>query len=392
MKILFKIFAVLTFPSIAYAGNTEVLILDATIKDKIVSNAEVILQKNGEASVKAKTNSNGKASINTTFADNDDVTMIVKAHGYSNMVVKCPCDGLTYAISPNMKNLDGMRVVLTWGETPNDLDSHLSFAQSHIYYSSKEGDDANLDVDDTDSFGPETVTIEKKKHGEKYYYAVHNFTDKDSGKSDSLSKSGAKVFVYVGSTLVKTYYIPENKNGTLWTVFYIDENGQIVDVNKFSYETETQNVKNVIPAIAQNIDNYKASDANIALSKKLNRQGEEAYHAKNLDKAISLYQEAINLDANNGQAYSNLGLAFQKNNNEAEAIWANRKAIALADGRSKNTIQASSYFNIAKIYEAKGEYAEALRNYEWALEKKQNDVYVKAIERMNDELYKDELQ
>lgn len=34
---------------------------------------------------------------------------------------------MTYAISPVMTNLDGMRVVLSWGEKPFDLDSHLIF-------------------------------------------------------------------------------------------------------------------------------------------------------------------------------------------------------------------------------------------------------------------------
>lgn len=68
---------------------------------------------------------------------------------------------MTYAISPVMTNLDGMRVVLSWGEKPFDLDSHLIFPGGHIYFDSKEGTDANLDVDDTDSYGPETVTISK---------------------------------------------------------------------------------------------------------------------------------------------------------------------------------------------------------------------------------------
>lgn len=34
---------------------------------------------------------------------------------------------MTYAISPAMTSLDGMRVVLSWGEKPFDLDSHLIF-------------------------------------------------------------------------------------------------------------------------------------------------------------------------------------------------------------------------------------------------------------------------
>ena len=47
-----------------------------------------------------------------------------------------------------MTNLDGMRVVLSWGEKPFDLDSHLIFPGGHIYCDSKEGTDANQDVPD----------------------------------------------------------------------------------------------------------------------------------------------------------------------------------------------------------------------------------------------------
>lgn len=43
---------------------------------------------------------------------------------------------MTYAISPVMTSLDGMRVVLSWGEKPFDLDSHLIFPGGHIYFDS----------------------------------------------------------------------------------------------------------------------------------------------------------------------------------------------------------------------------------------------------------------
>jgi hypothetical protein len=69
---------------------------------------------------------------------------------------------MTYALSPAMRNLDGMRIVLTWGERPADLDSHITYPGNHIFFRSKKGTDANLDVDDTTSFGPETITLERK--------------------------------------------------------------------------------------------------------------------------------------------------------------------------------------------------------------------------------------
>lgn len=122
----------------AYAADVSIDILSATVKDKRIEGASVTLQRNGAQSVSGITNTSGSISLGTSFADNKDALLIVKKEGYSNLVVKCPCAGMTYAISPVMTNLDGMRVVLSWGEKPFDLDSHLIFHGGHIYFDSKE--------------------------------------------------------------------------------------------------------------------------------------------------------------------------------------------------------------------------------------------------------------
>ena len=112
-----------------FADQTNIQVMSATVKDKIIPNAQLIFQKNGETSVIAKTDSRGIANVTAPFGGVDDssVMLIVKKDGYSNMVVKCPCNDLTYALSSKMKELDGLRVVLSWNNQPQDLDSHLSF-------------------------------------------------------------------------------------------------------------------------------------------------------------------------------------------------------------------------------------------------------------------------
>lgn len=374
-----------------FAQQTTVIqVLSAVVKDEVIPNAEVIFQKNGETSIKAITDSRGKISIAAPFGgiDNGSVTLIIKKDGYSTLVTKGPCNGLTYALSPTMNSLDGIRIVLSWNEDPLDIDSHISYPGNHICYYHKTGSMGNLDVDDTDGYGPETVTIEKKAQGQKYVYAVHDFTDKDDFENKNLSiESGAKVYVYIGNTLVKTYSVPSNNNiGNVWIVFMIDENGSFVDINKFTNASSWE-------AVGTELEEYRGngeasvepiiSQEDIQESLNYNRQGEDAYHAGNLESSVEYYQMAIELDPNNGQAYSNLGLSFQKLNRVAEAIWANRKAIALAHGTQINTIKASSYYNIAKIYENKGQWEDALQNYTWAKEHKQNVVYDNAIQRMN---------
>lgn len=137
----------------------------------------------------------------------------------------------------NIDNQDGtvsntiqtgqVRIVMTWGETPRDLDSHMgcfleSGEQFHIYYGSRTfyaGSEkiADLDLDDTDCYGPETTTIYQPNPGE-YTFTVHNY----SGGSDiELANSGACVQVYMGYSAVPTYvfYVP-NAPGYDWEVFH----------------------------------------------------------------------------------------------------------------------------------------------------------------------------
>lgn len=98
---------------------------------------------------------------------------------------------------------EGGTLRLTWGESPRDLDSHL-FAPdgSHVDFGNKgsllSAPYANLDVDDTSSFGPEVITLRRMMVG-TYRYSVHNY----SGQySRWLSLSGARVEVnFVGHPL-----------------------------------------------------------------------------------------------------------------------------------------------------------------------------------------------
>ena len=360
----------------AYAADVSIDILSATVKDKRIEGVSVTLQRNGAQSVSGTTNASGSVNLGSTFADDQDALLIVKKEGYSNLVVKCSCAGMTYAISPAMTSLDGMRVVLSWGEKPFDLDSHLIFPGGHIYFDSKEGTDANLDVDDTDSYGSETVTISKKHFGESYIYAVQDYSNKGLPNSNYLSASKAKVFVYVGSSLVRSYSVPAGKRGNIWTVFKLNPNGEFEDINSVTsanFNDTTLGVRDlatvIMPATGSSTPASPAmqNSGDTQLARKYNREGEAVYKTGQLEQAIQLFQQATELDGNYGQAFSNLGLAYQKNGNIAEAIWANRKAISLASGVNAATTRANSYYNIAKIYETAGQDADALQHYQLAL-------------------------
>ena len=131
-------------------------------------------------------------------------------------------------------------VVLTWGQNPADIDAHLYVPNGgpfEVYYAAKGDNDgtldtnpfAGLDVDDTTSFGPETMSY-KKTAGEAHYDGTYRyFVHKFSG-TGNLTDSGAVVKVYDSGTLVKTYTVPTSGTGTYWHVFdHSDET--ITDVN-----------------------------------------------------------------------------------------------------------------------------------------------------------------
>src|SRR6218665_357198 len=92
-----------------------ILVLSAVVKDKVIEDAEVIFQRIGKQSISVRTDARGIARVPEQFTDDNESLIIIKKDGYSNLVSKCACRGLTYALSPNLKDLDGVRVVLSWG-------------------------------------------------------------------------------------------------------------------------------------------------------------------------------------------------------------------------------------------------------------------------------------
>ena len=159
------------------------------------------------------------------------------------------CEGVLSPTSTSEVTSTEFRIVLTWGETPRDLDSHLvglddANSVFHIaYYNKVERDTdgnviASLDVDDVSSYGPETVTIVNARTDATYYYSVKDFTDRYDATSTKMSESGANVKVYQGSVLVKEYNVPLNQAGYIWNVFKI-ENGSVVDINNYNADETT---------------------------------------------------------------------------------------------------------------------------------------------------------
>lgn len=138
-----------------------------------------------------------------------------------------------------------IRIVLTWGSQPRDLDSHLfgpggNGSVFHTYYAQKNyGNIAGLDRDDTTSYGPETTTVYQISRTGVYSFYVHDFTNRSASDSTALSDSGAKVEIYFNNQLYAQLNVPSNQGGTVWHVFDYDaQSDKFQVVNTMYYSSD----------------------------------------------------------------------------------------------------------------------------------------------------------
>ncbi|MGN1020457.1 MAG: hypothetical protein ACI4O7_08775, partial [Aristaeellaceae bacterium] len=152
---------------------------------------------------------------------------------------------VTLAISRRMA-WNEYRVVLTWGEFPRDLDSHLwgvteSGSSYHVFYQQLRADNGNalLEWDDITSYGPETTHF-LAYPGKTYTFSIHDFTNLRSTSTSAMANSGAKVVVYRGDALLAIYDVPAG-DGTVWRVFTVQDN-EIIPINTMSYCSDPSSV------------------------------------------------------------------------------------------------------------------------------------------------------
>lgn len=124
------------------------------------------------------------------------------------------------------------RVVLTWGEKPEDLDSHIFWQadeSKHVYWMNRQdvaasGVGVSLDRDDTDGHGPETTTFTGIGKVTDQSHCMVKFKVKDYSDGN-LGESKGIVKVLQGQVLEKLYNIPSSAKVSeegYYTVFTLD--------------------------------------------------------------------------------------------------------------------------------------------------------------------------
>ncbi|MEZ9300549.1 tandem-95 repeat protein [Vibrio splendidus] len=212
-----------------------------------VAGADVTLTDNVGHSYETETDQSGNYSVSGPVVDQGTITIEQDGSITNSFIVPAgeETNGGVTAISEVLEETD-MRIVVTWGESPRDMDNHLWLYDTesgneldHIYYRDMNhdlggGNVVQQDVDDTNGGGPETITIPNYQDADMHY-SVHNYT---SRSWDVDGVEDVQVQVFVGDTLVETFSpdLSENPSGDHWHVFDI-VNGVIVP----SQDVGTQN-------------------------------------------------------------------------------------------------------------------------------------------------------
>jgi hypothetical protein len=188
------------------------------------------------------TDENGDYSIQFMFDGEYDITGEIDEFCPYNGHFEIPDDDsldifiFNFSISP-IPEPGEIRMVLNWGAVPRDLDSHLLTLEiegetHHIYYGNRGSATVapfvTLDTDNTQGFGPETITIKQSYEG-TYTYYIKNFSN-----DETLVNSSGTIQIYNspdcdGATIA----VPNEGNGKYWYVCDIDgASGAITVVNR----------------------------------------------------------------------------------------------------------------------------------------------------------------
>jgi hypothetical protein len=214
-------------------------------------------------------------AVSSTGLSEGTMEVSVSAEGFGSSAMHIPliCTDEGNSIAFNLNPTEGenalssneIRAVLSWGLDPTDLDAHFTgpspgqpadFANEeerfHMYWNAEiatGGGVALLDVDDVDSYGPETITLspamgETQLRPGTYRYTVYHYAGL------GMIDDSVTVELYVGTDSARTFKPPVDDNGimfpdtegNIWTVFelYVDEAGSVTvrPIDELNYTSD----------------------------------------------------------------------------------------------------------------------------------------------------------
>ena len=243
--LFFSVLSVFDISGVLQAGTYEgpfiVRIIDAQNKEPVVGALITFSGQKGKT-ISGSSDEMGWVQIDRfPFTEEDDqegrIGFTVSAEGYSQLIDKSPVYQKRLMMSRKNLAQESIRIVLSWGKYPRDLDGHLYFDDHHVYWNAKNKHwSAYQDVDHRWSFGPETITINRVLDATRYTYIVHDYSNRHI-QGTSLAESDARVQIYKGkdSQLVNTFYISPDQPGNVWYVFEIGPTKKLNEINRVDF-------------------------------------------------------------------------------------------------------------------------------------------------------------
>lgn len=183
----------------------------------------------------------GEGKVRFPIPKDGTYRMIFKKEGFVKSIIPLEIVANTlifnrFSISPAMP-VGSVRLVLDWGASPADLDAHfVKKGAYHIaFHNMHVSDDgvSMLDRDDTNSYGPETITSKEIDESAEYIFFVHDYSNQSEPMGMNLSRSRGHVKVFGNDQLLHTIGITPNQPGIYWEVLRI-VNGEVSIVNRLS--------------------------------------------------------------------------------------------------------------------------------------------------------------
>ena len=226
-------------------GVLSGVVVDAMTGEGIPK-AELIFEGQEDSLHKGETDTDSKGAFSIEL-DPDVYEVTITADGYVVETFEFEMEedrnysGEQFIISPELA-AGSARIVLEWGSEPQDLDSYLigdsdSSGSVFVSYYSKtavSGGEtvAELDVDDTTGYGPETITLYDLNG--KYRYTVVDYRG-----TNTLQEYGATVKVYLPG-MAQPEVITINPGAgveNIWEVFELDH-GELKILNRAGDEDD----------------------------------------------------------------------------------------------------------------------------------------------------------
>lgn len=238
-------------------GTIEGQLTDASTGELITSDVEILLRRGmnnitADPVQRVMVSSDGSYGFTQVtpgqytlqVKDATDKSVYVSAH-YNINVLAGAVQTKNITVSKRLSTSE-VRFVLTWDKkgdgVSQDLDIYLygpnpysaeecethfgEYTNSYYGYSLKGKDSSygNLDVDDKEYEGPETITVKKPIDG-IYKIFVSDYTN--GGNGSGLAASHPEIKVYVGNNLMDTVKMPQKSGGVWYALNYDGTTGKV---------------------------------------------------------------------------------------------------------------------------------------------------------------------